>query len=268
MEYRRFNRFKTATIPHLTHALHAWYFPFPWGLFDVPGLDFCGTPGMTVARIKREYLLARELRSYFDTHPAPGAPLATVARVRDFVKANADLASLLDPEPFPRLAAEEPPRLDFGFILSLAFRGLLRFFWQVLCLLGLLVVAATIAAGPSQGFAVGVITFFMSAVIAALGVVAAVVSVYVGLGRLEATNTPIDTLVNPNVMASLTDAENLKDTQQNHLAGITIMQAGHLRGLTLRIPSRPSSSSRRARNSSLRERRRPLDAAYLVMAAR
>ncbi|MFW8643037.1 hypothetical protein ACOJBO_10850 [Rhizobium beringeri] len=107
------------------------------GLLDVPGLDFCGTPGMTVARIKREYLLARELRSYFDTHPAAGAPLATVARVRDFVKGNADLASLLDPEPFPRLAAEEPPRLDFGFILSLAFRGLLKFFWPVLCLLGL-----------------------------------------------------------------------------------------------------------------------------------
>ncbi len=205
------------------------------GLFDVPGLDFCGTPGMTVARIKREYLLARELRSYFDTHPPAGAPLATLSRVRDFVKANANLASLLDPEPFPRLAAEEPPRLDFGFILSLAFRGLLKFFWPVLCLLGLSVVAATNVAGLSQGFAVGVIAFFLSTIIAAVVVIVAVVSVYLGLRRLEEANTPVDTLVKPDVMASLTDAENLKDTQQNHLAGISIMQAGLLRGLTLRI---------------------------------
>ncbi|CCM80046.1 Dyp-type peroxidase [Rhizobium mesoamericanum] len=205
------------------------------GLFDVPGLDFCGTPGMTVTRIKREYALARELRSYFDTNPAAGAPLDTVLRVRDFVKADADLAPLLDPEPFPRLTAEEAPGLDFGFILSLAFQGLIKFFWPVLFLLGLLVVTATIAAGLSQGFAVGVIAFIVSTIVAAVAILAIVANVYLGLRRLESANTPVDTLVDPDVMASLTEAENLKDTQQNHLAGISVMQAGALRGLTLRI---------------------------------
>ncbi|MEX2697106.1 Dyp-type peroxidase [Rhizobium mongolense] len=205
------------------------------GLFDVPGLDFCGTPGMTVTRIKREYLLARELRSYFDDNPAAGAPLETVERVRAFVKANAELAPLLDAEPFPRLAAEEPSRLDFGFILSLVFQGLLKFFWPALCLFGLFVVGATITAGVLEGFTVGVITFILSVIIAGVAVVAAVVSVYLGLRRLETANTPVDTLVGPDVMAALSEAENLKDTQQNHLAGISIMQAGLLRGMTLRI---------------------------------
>ncbi|WSH04941.1 hypothetical protein U8P71_34510 (plasmid) [Rhizobium ruizarguesonis] len=204
-------------------------------LFDVPGLDFCGTPGMTVTRIKREYVLARELRSYFDDNPAAGAPLETVERVRAFVKANAELAPLLDAEPFPRLAAEEPSGFDFGFILSLVFQGLLKFFWPALCLLGLFVVGATMMAGLSEGFTVGVITFILSVIIAGIAMVAAVVTVYLGLRRLEAANTPVDTLVSPDVMAALTEAENLKDTQQNHLAGISIMQAGLLRGMTLRI---------------------------------
>ncbi|MFW8589027.1 hypothetical protein ACOJBM_42080 [Rhizobium beringeri] len=79
------------------------------------------------------------------------------------------------------------------------------------------------------------IAFFLSAIIAALAVVVTVVSVYLGLRRFEVANTPIDTLVNPDVMAALTEAENLKDTQQNHLAGISIMQAGLLRGMPLRI---------------------------------
>ncbi|KWV48359.1 hypothetical protein AS026_01350 [Rhizobium altiplani] len=50
------------------------------GLFDIPGLDFCGTPGMSVARVKREYALARELRTYFDSNSPAGAALETVLR--------------------------------------------------------------------------------------------------------------------------------------------------------------------------------------------
>ncbi|MGO6905832.1 hypothetical protein ACCS96_37450, partial [Rhizobium ruizarguesonis] len=72
-------------------------------------------------------------------------------------------------------------------------------------------------------------------IIAGIAVLAVVVNVYLGLRRLEAANTPVDTLIGPDVMAALTEAENLKDTQQNHLAGISIMQAGLLPGVTLRI---------------------------------
>ncbi|WP_245307594.1 hypothetical protein [Rhizobium altiplani] len=81
----------------------------------------------------------------------------------------------------------------------------------------------------------GVIAFIVSTIVAAVAILAIVANVYLGLRRLESANTPVDTLVDPDVMASLTEAENLKDTQQNHLAGISIMQAGALRGLALRI---------------------------------
>lgn len=205
------------------------------GLFDVPGLDFCGTPGMTVTRIKQEYRLARELRSYFDKNPAAMAPLETLERVRAFVKADIELAPLLSPEPFPRLVAEEPSGLDLGFVLTLALQGLLKFFWPALVVLGLFVVGVTIAAGLVQGYVVGLITFILSTMVAAMALLAIIVFVYLGLRKLEAANPPLDTLVDPNVMDALAEAENLKDTQQNHLAGISIMQAGLLRGITLRI---------------------------------
>lgn len=205
------------------------------GLFDVPGLDFCGTPGMTVARIKQEYQLARALRSHFDTNQHAWSPLETMNNARALVRANGELAPLLAAEPFPRLFANDAAKADPGFILSLVFQGLITFFWPVIGVLGLLVLVATIWAGATNGFAVGLIAFIVLAMVAAAAVLAAVVTVYLGLRRLETSNTPIDTLVRSDVMASLTEAENLKDTQQNHLAGISIMQAGRLRGLTLRI---------------------------------
>ena len=42
------------------------------GLFDVPGLDFCGTPGMSVSRIRAERDLARNIRDYPRRPPAGG----------------------------------------------------------------------------------------------------------------------------------------------------------------------------------------------------
>jgi deferrochelatase/peroxidase EfeB len=205
------------------------------GLFEVPGLDFCGTPGMTVTRIRREFALGRELRTYFDTTPPFGAPLNVVARARAFVTSKPELADLLTPEPLSRITAQDSSSFELGFILTLVVQGLFKFFWPVFCFTGLLVIGATIASGASQGLTLGVITFFVSLIVAAGAILGIVATAYIGLRRLEANNTPIDSLVEPKVMADLIEAENLKDTQQNHLAGISIMQAGLVRGMTLRI---------------------------------
>src|SRR3712207_1779707 len=62
-----------------------------------------------------------------------------------------------------------------------------------------------------------------------------ILALYAALRRAEAANTPIDTAVDPAVMDAIAESENLKDTQQNHLAGISVMQEGWLRELTLRI---------------------------------
>ena len=65
------------------------------GLFDVPGLDFCGTPGMTVSRIRAERDLAREIRNYLDANPPAAAPLALLGQIRTHVAAIPELSPLL-----------------------------------------------------------------------------------------------------------------------------------------------------------------------------
>ena len=203
------------------------------GLFDVPGLDFCGTPGMTVSRIRAERDLAREIRNYLDANPPAAAPLALLGRIRAHVAAIPELSPLLSSEPVARLAASSPNKLDPLFILSLLGLGLLKFFWPVLLLLGVLVVGAAVAATSAAGGTVGVITFLVGLIFAAFALLGVLVAVYFGLRRLEAANTPDDSAPDARILEQVIAYENW--SQQNHLAGISIMQPGWLRGLTLRI---------------------------------
>src|SRR5687767_6075682 len=54
------------------------------GLVDRPGLDFTGTPGMSVKRIRDEWDLARAVRDLFDARHYPGSALD----VRDGIRAD------------------------------------------------------------------------------------------------------------------------------------------------------------------------------------
>jgi deferrochelatase/peroxidase EfeB len=205
------------------------------GLFDVPGLDFPGTPGMSVDRILKEHALARRLRDHFDVVPLEGSALGILQGAHAVIQADAALAPLLTAEPVARIAARDPSRLDLGFIGKLVLNGLLLFFWPVLAVLGLLVAGVTWLAVCAQGLVVGAIALVTALMVAVLALVAVVIAVYVAFRKREADNTPIDTALDPAVMESLVEAENIKDTQQNHLAGISLMQPGRVRGLSLRV---------------------------------
>ena len=52
------------------------------GLFDVPGITFCGTPGMSLGRILDEADLARAIRDFLDKTTPTGSPLAAVRQIR------------------------------------------------------------------------------------------------------------------------------------------------------------------------------------------
>lgn len=206
------------------------------GLFDTPGLDFCGTPGMSVARIEAEYALARDLRGYFDNSAPQGPPLHVFGQARAFVASLPEHAGLLTPEPLERLADKDPERFSLAFLASLAIRGLFKFFWPALLVLAALVILATCSAWHAAGAAVGLLTAAVSLMFALAALIVLLAATYLGLRKLERSNTPVDTTLDPKVMDAISDGENLsKDTQQNHLAGISIMQPGRLRGLTLRI---------------------------------
>lgn len=204
-------------------------------LFRTAGLEFCGTPGFTVDRITREYKLADWLRTYFDENQPTGRPVEIMHRIRERVRGEPQFAALLSAEPVPRIEADAGKKLDINFLAGLVGRAALTFFWPVLLVLAALVAVATCYSWSAGGIALAVFAFFVALIVAAGIFVAILAALYRGLRRAEEANTPIDTPVDPAVMEAVSNSENLKDTQQNHLAGVSVMQAGWLREFTLRI---------------------------------
>lgn len=205
------------------------------GLFQTAGLDFCGTPGMTVDRITAEYKFATWLRDMAaETKPGESA-LDAIQRIRSLAEGKPAFAPLRTPEPMKRLPARSISGLEVGSVLALAARAVVAFLWPVLLILGLIVAALTYLAWRSQGWIVALLSFGLIVPVAALVLVGVMLWLYLRLRAAEEDNKPIDTLVDPEVMDAISVSENLKDTQQNHLAGISVMQAGWLREFTLRL---------------------------------
>ena len=118
------------------------------GRFDVPGITFCGTPGMSVGRILAEAKLAREIREFLDETTPTGSPLAAVRQIREHIARDADLEPLLSPEPVARLPLDSGlTNIGTRLIGQLAVQGIWHFFWPIISVLGLLVLGATAIAG-------------------------------------------------------------------------------------------------------------------------
>lgn len=205
------------------------------GLFQTAGLDFCGTPGMTVDRIRAEYKLADWLRKLPAESRLGESALDAVLRFRGLADAQPALALLRTPEAVAKLQMKSIVGLGAGSLLSLGSRAVLNFLWPVLLVLGLAVFALAILAVRTQVWAIALLSIGALVLAAGLILVAIVLWLYGLLKSAETANEPIDTAVNPAVMDAITASENLKDTQQNHLAGISVMQAGWVRELTLRL---------------------------------
>jgi deferrochelatase/peroxidase EfeB len=221
------------------------------GLFDVPGITFCGTPGMSVKRILREWDLSRAVRNFLDTTTPTGSPLAAVQQIREHIAKNDDLKALLSPEPVTRLPLDSGlTNIGLPLIAELAVRGIWHFFWPLISVLGVLVLAAVGIAGADAwhgvtdaggGIAMAILST-LGAVLVALvigGLLALVVlivrllGIYTRVRVLEEANVPDHRVPDRDMLAKVIAQEDW--AAQNHLAGISIMQAGHLRRLTLRI---------------------------------
>ena len=206
-------------------------------LFGTPGLNFTGSPGMTVKRIRAEWDLARAIRVYFDAIPPTGSPLAIVRRVRGHIAAQPALAPLLTPEPTPLLALARtppppapPPLLT---ILKLVLKGIWNFFWPLL-LLGAVGTALVVwMAWLSGGWIYAAIALGAGLVKTVLLPVLAAGLLYFALRRKEDSDVPDNSVPDQAVLAEVVWREN--KTVQNHLAGVSIMKAGWLRRFTLRL---------------------------------
>ncbi|ONG56050.1 hypothetical protein BKE38_06890 [Pseudoroseomonas deserti] len=207
------------------------------GLFDVPGLDFCGTPGMSVARIRDEHALTRRLRDIMDAGDMPGpTPLARLRALRDRVFGDdlpAGLHAMRQVEPVAPLPAASGMKDGLASVILAAAWS---FLWPVLLPLGALVLLAGWLAARAGGAALGFATLVAAAVVALLALGGLLAWLYALLRRMERANTADDSLPDPAVLEQVAAHENR--ALQNHLAGISVMQAGWFRRLTLRLAFR------------------------------
>ena len=203
------------------------------GLFDLPGLNFAGAPGMSVERILGEARLARAIRDYFDDHAPEETALATLAAAREEIAKNhPDLNGLMRPEPAPLLGGGRSGGL--GLYARLAFDGALTFFWPLLTL-ALAAVgwsAWNSAASDAAGFWSTLAAGLLAATVA-FGV--AIAAFYGRLRALEASDAPDRSIPDQAVLQAVTDREDRDEGAQNHLAGVSLMKPGLMRKITLRM---------------------------------
>ena len=202
------------------------------GLLDTPGLDFTGTPGMTVARIRAERKLAQRIRAMFDGDRYAGTALEVLQRVRQEIGADAELKQLLTAEPTELLRPSPVPVSLFGVVM-IGLRGIIAFAWPYGLVVSLLVLLATCAAWEHAGTAVGLLVLIVGAMVGGIGLLVLLLAAWMWLDRLERSDPAEDLQPDPQRLAEARKRENR--VLMNHLAGVSIMKPGRFRRLTLRV---------------------------------
>ena len=211
------------------------------GLLDVPGLVFCGTPGLSKQRIHGEEALARFATDALGAQGGGMTARARLADVRDLVAGRADLRWALDvppPSP-PDPPAESLLRFGLGRIPSLARTFLWPFALPYLILLVVgtwwthkpwphgpwwqRVLAAIADAGHFAGFAL----------LGLLLIAIPIGLVYLRLRRQEAEDYTDERAPEAAILAEIADRENF--CAQNHMISVTERKPGFVRQITLRF---------------------------------
>lgn len=229
------------------------------GLFDTPGLNFCGVPGVTVKRIFEENRLARKVRDFVTDNPGSGDPLEIVRGVREHIADIPELAGLLEPEETPFLEGEPAGSGSLGTYGKMAAAGVFKYLWPVLIVSAVVAVfinrgelwAAVCAIGNVAGnwsalphpFVELLDTIILPVVyflfwllgVSVLLVGASITAIVVGLRRREKSDQPDDSVPNQDVLSEAVANEDSQSTVYNHLTGVSRMKPGKLRALTLRL---------------------------------
>lgn len=191
------------------------------GWFSTGGVNFDGTPGMTVGQIKQEEGLAREVGEMLDEMRFDTA-LGTLTAVRDRLWNDQSKKWAFIAAPAPSLDPMPPPSRA---IVPIIWSMITSFLWPFL-LLALIVLIGVWALG---GFALAAwITLFV--LIAGLGLGLAI---YLALRRAEEADIPDDIPPSPKLVAEYMKREG--HAAQSHLAASSIVKPGFLRRLTLRF---------------------------------
>lgn len=198
-----------------------------------PGLNYDGTPGMTVQRIKSEANLAESIAEMLSRSISGSSALAVLEQVRSNLWIKGEKwAFVVEPAPCLRGSAFGKWAAVWGFLKS-AISVLL---WPFLLLL----------ASPTAFFLIALVIpryraswseYFLDVALITGAVLA--IEVFSAIGGYSWLRHREKTDVSDNVAPTTTHVEKLMRREtfgaQNHLAASSIMKPGWLRWLTLRI---------------------------------
>ena len=228
------------------------------GLRSLPGLDFTGSPGMTVRRILQEARLADAVRERIGEPDAlgadaPGAAYMTALERLEWLRRDIRGNRTLDEEarglieqaePVPMLAGQKITGLSAGLAARLFAGATRHLLWPLIWL------AAAIAAyrslpylfheghhhlGHAGAWLAAIWSFvWRTAFWAALFVAAAWISIAATLRYRERGEEPDDSMPDLHRLDAIRRRED-RQGLQNHLFGVSRMKPGPLRRLLLRF---------------------------------
>jgi deferrochelatase/peroxidase EfeB len=209
------------------HRVHVGH-----GYFSNPGIAFAGTPGMSVGRIRKEYLLANRIARILDEQGADIRAIDRLADVRARLRSEPDHAWALESPvaPLPRRTAPS----FFGLVLSLLLPFARAYLWPF----GLVVLAVAIYCGAQQEDWAARVMSGLAALV--MGVVASIVLVVLILGvlflllrRAEKGDWLEERAADHATLAEILKRENR--AAQNHMVSVTRRKPGLVRWLAIRV---------------------------------
>ena len=213
-----------------THAVKVSQRPF-----GNPGLEFSGTPGLSVDRIRRERDLVRHIAALLPA-PQPGTPATTtLAATRAVLAAEPAWRWALEPEALAQggSGGDVPDSMVAAIptLVRLLPRFIPTFGWPLLPIPIAIFLVSWWALGLTCSRAVG--AALITAPLAVLFVALVLLVFYRVLRRRENAEIPVDRPPEPGAVAAIMARENY--AAQNHLAALSVMKPGLLRRLTLTV---------------------------------
>lgn len=176
------------------------------------GLCFCGTPGMTVRRIRQEAALARQIASEQDTLAADRSAFSKLETIRALLWNRGEKWAFI-PEPVPD--RDTARTAGAGAFLHTVMPIIGTLLWPLLLVLAL----------------AGWLAWWMAVLVALVAAGVAVAGLF-RLRRLEGADAPDDAAPDAGHVSAVMERENV--CAQNLLVTVSDMKAGWLRRVALR----------------------------------
>jgi deferrochelatase/peroxidase EfeB len=204
-----------------------------FGLTGPPGLNFIGTPHMSVGRIKKEAALRRYIVDKIPALPAGNSPIQQVQALRALVGENPEFSWALEPPPpISRDGREEIVGAKrIAILLAAAIKAYL---WPLVLLLVIAAVGTGIQEHNWRAMQAAAMSIFGKGALLIIAVAAIALGyIYIRLIAQEKTDWVGNRMPFPSERAAMMGRENRM--VQNHMISITVRKPGFIRRCTSRL---------------------------------